>query len=130
MFGNQMKNCSFSPLKSFCFRSNIKHSTKCFVSDENTQSSSKVLRCASYFHATLFAVINLVIKRCVSCLIFYVKVKYSCLRSYKHENVFNSVRRLPHLSRSARRGWLESMSAPYSRSYCPFTLSNVQVVLR
>ena len=48
-----MKNWSFLHpefvlLKSFCLRSNIKHSTV-FSPDETPQSSSKILRCVSYF---------------------------------------------------------------------------------
>ena len=50
--------------------SNIRHSVS--SPDETPRSSSKILRCASYF-STLFSVFHLVIKHCISCLIYYVK---------------------------------------------------------
>ena len=69
-----MKNWSFLHpqflhLKSFRLRSNIKHSIQCFITRSNT----------SKFVRTLFSVFDLVMKYCVSCLIYYMKhcVSYS-----------------------------------------------------
>ena len=70
-----MKNWSFLHpefllLQWFCLRCNIKHSTQCFMTRlisskfvENTP-----LRVVFY---TLFSVFHLVMKHCVSCLIYY-----------------------------------------------------------
>ena len=72
-----MKNCSvfaslISPSKMILFEkkiiSNIRHSVS--SPDETPRSSSKILRCASYL-STLFSVFHLVMKHCVSCLIYY-----------------------------------------------------------
>ena len=61
-----------SPFKSFCLRSNIKHSTQCFITRWNTSKFVKNIPLLVVF-ATLFSVFHLVIKYCVSCLIYYIK---------------------------------------------------------
>ena len=70
-----MKNCSFLHhwfllLKSFCLRSNIKHSTQCFITRWNTSKFVKNTPLRVVF-STLFSVFHLVMKHCVSCLIYY-----------------------------------------------------------
>ena len=76
VFGNQMKNYSFLHtqfllLKSFCLRSNIKHSTQCFITRWNTSKFVKNTPLRVVF-STLFSVFHLVMKHCISCLIYYI----------------------------------------------------------
>ena len=54
-------------LKSFCLRSNIKHSTQCFINRWNTSPPLRVV------FSTFFSVFHLVMKHYVSCLIYYSK---------------------------------------------------------
>ena len=73
VFGNQMKNCSFLHpkfllLKSFCLRSNIKHSTQCFITCWNTTKFVKNIPLHLVF-LTLLSVFHLERKHCISCLI-------------------------------------------------------------
>ena len=69
------KNCSFLHpwfllLKPFCLRSNIKYSTQCFITRWNTLKFVKNTPLRLVF-STLFSVFHLVMKRCVSCLIYF-----------------------------------------------------------
>ena len=57
---------------SFCLRSNLKHSTQCFIPRWNTSRFVKNTPLRVVF-STLLAVFHLVIKHCVSCLIYYLK---------------------------------------------------------
>ena len=72
--GNQAKNYSFLHpwflLKSLCLRSNIKHSTQCFINRWNTSKFVKNTPLRVVF-STLFSVFHQQIKHYVSCLIYY-----------------------------------------------------------
>ena len=57
---------------SFCLRSNLKHSTQCFITRGNTSRFVKNTRLRVLF-STLLAVFHLVMKYCVLCLIYYLK---------------------------------------------------------
>ena len=77
VFGNQMKNCSFCilkflPLKSCCWRSNIKHSTQCFKTRWNTSKLVKNTPLRVVF-STLFSVLHRVMNHWLLCLIYYMK---------------------------------------------------------
>ena len=61
-----------SLLKSFCLRSNITHSTQCFMTRRDT-SKSKLLHCALYFNSLLG--VSPGDEHCISCLMDYFKVK-------------------------------------------------------
>ena len=68
-----MKNCSFLLpwfllLKSFCLRSNINHSTPCFITRWKTSKFVKNTPLRVVF-TTIFSVFYLVMKHCFSCLI-------------------------------------------------------------
>ena len=58
------------PIISFCLRSNIKHSTQCFITRWNTSKFVKNTPLRVVF-STLFSVFHLVMKHYVSCLIYY-----------------------------------------------------------
>ena len=58
--------------ETLCLRSNIKHSTQCFISRWNTSKIEKKPPLPVVFSA-LFSVFHLVMKHCVSCLIYYVQ---------------------------------------------------------
>ena len=57
---------------SFCLRSNLKHSTQCFITRWNTSRFVKNTPLRVVF-STLLAVFHLVMKHCVSYLIYYLK---------------------------------------------------------
>ena len=58
------------PIISFCLRSNIEHSTQCFITRWNTSKFVKNTQLRVVF-STLFSVFHLVMKHYVSCLIYY-----------------------------------------------------------
>ena len=58
------------PIISFCLRSNIGHSTQCFITRWNTSKFVKNTPLRVVF-STLFSVFHLVMKHYVSCLIYY-----------------------------------------------------------
>ena len=61
-----------SPSKINCL-SNIKHSTRCFITRWNTSKFVKNTPLRVVF-STLFSVFHLVMKHYVSCLIYYLKI--------------------------------------------------------
>ena len=61
-----------SPGKSFSLRSNIKHSTQCFIFRRSTWKFVKPLRVV---FSSLFSVFHSVMKHSVSRLIYYIKHK-------------------------------------------------------
>ena len=67
-----MKNCSFLLQKWFCLRRNIKHLTQCLITRWNTSKFVKNTPLRVLF-STLFSVFHLVLKHCISCLIYYIK---------------------------------------------------------
>ena len=65
-------------LKSFRLRSNIKHSTQCFITRSNTSKFVKNTPLRVVF-STLFSVFDLMMKHCVSFLIYYMNSFYQHL---------------------------------------------------
>ena len=57
------------PIISFCLRSNIKHSTQCFITRWHTSKFVKNTPQRVVF-STLFSVFHLVMKHCIWCLIY------------------------------------------------------------
>ena len=60
------------PSKILCLRSNVKHSTQCFITRWNTSKFVKNTPLRVVF-LTLFLVFHLVMNHCVSFLIYYLK---------------------------------------------------------
>ena len=68
-----LSNPKFLLLKSFCLKSNIKHGTQlCFITRWNTLKFVRNILLYILF-STLFSVFHLVMKHCISCLIYYAK---------------------------------------------------------
>ena len=57
---------------SFCLRSNLKHSTQCFITRLNISKFVKNTPLRVVF-STLLAAFHLVMKHCLSCLLYYLK---------------------------------------------------------
>ena len=78
-------------------RSNLKHSTQCFITGWNTSRFVKNTPLRVVF-STLLAVFHLVMKHCVSCLIYYLKTGLygtnynSCKGEHAFLKVTNNVR--------------------------------------
>ena len=78
-------------------RSNLKHSTQCFITGWNTSRFVKNTPLRVVF-PTLLAVFHLVMKHCVSCLIYYLKTGLygtnynSCKGEHAFLKVTNNVR--------------------------------------